>query len=113
MRWGLQLPGRLRSRCSTCREIRHAAPQGSWTPLDWNQDEAAQNSNRRMLKRRAWWHSSADGCGFLSDLPAPETTQGKHRRRVACPQLRGVDLNHRPLGYEPNELPGCSTPHFD
>jgi hypothetical protein len=22
-----------------------------------------------------------------------------------------VDLNHRPLGYEPNELPGCSTPH--
>ena len=25
--------------------------------------------------------------------------------------LRGVDLNHRPLGYEPNELPSCSTPH--
>src|ERR1700728_2495669 len=23
---------------------------------------------------------------------------------------RGVDLNHRPLGYEPNELPDCSTP---
>jgi hypothetical protein len=21
-----------------------------------------------------------------------------------------VDLNHRPLGYEPNELPDCSTP---
>src|SRR5579884_3531770 len=27
--------------------------------------------------------------------------------------LRGLDLNQRPLGYEPNELPGCSTPHFD
>src|SRR5947209_5779806 len=27
--------------------------------------------------------------------------------------LRGVDLNHRPLGYEPNELPDCSTPHFN
>ena len=25
--------------------------------------------------------------------------------------LRGMDLNHRPLGYEPNELPDCSTPH--
>ena len=25
--------------------------------------------------------------------------------------LRGHDLNMRPLGYEPNELPGCSTPH--
>jgi hypothetical protein len=24
--------------------------------------------------------------------------------------LRGVDLNHRPSGYEPDELPGCSTP---
>ena len=27
--------------------------------------------------------------------------------------LRGVDLSHRPLGYEPNELPDCSTPQFD
>ena len=26
--------------------------------------------------------------------------------------LRGVDLNHRPLGYEPNELPDCSTPRL-
>ena len=24
--------------------------------------------------------------------------------------LRGLDLNQRPLGYEPNELPNCSTP---
>jgi hypothetical protein len=24
--------------------------------------------------------------------------------------LRGVDLNHRLQGYEPCELPGCSTP---
>ena len=29
------------------------------------------------------------------------------------PWLRGVDLNHRPLGYEPNELPDCSTPQID
>jgi hypothetical protein len=27
--------------------------------------------------------------------------------------LRGKDLNLRPLGYEPNELPDCSTPHFN
>lgn len=24
--------------------------------------------------------------------------------------LRGLDLNQRPMGYEPIELPGCSTP---
>jgi hypothetical protein len=27
--------------------------------------------------------------------------------------LRGLDLNQGPLGYEPNELPDCSTPQLD
>jgi hypothetical protein len=27
--------------------------------------------------------------------------------------LRGQDLNLRPSGYEPDELPGCSTPHIN
>src|SRR5260221_10203566 len=27
--------------------------------------------------------------------------------------LRGWDLNPRPSGYEPDELPGCSTPRFE
>ena len=26
--------------------------------------------------------------------------------------LRELDLNQRPLGYEPNELPGCSIPRY-
>jgi hypothetical protein len=26
--------------------------------------------------------------------------------------VRGQDLNLRPLGYEPNELPDCSTPRY-
>ena len=31
--------------------------------------------------------------------------------RATLEWLRGLDLNQRPLGYEPNELPDCSTPH--
>ncbi len=26
--------------------------------------------------------------------------------------LRGLDLNQGPSGYEPDELPGCSTPRY-
>ena len=26
--------------------------------------------------------------------------------------LRRKDLNQRPSGYEPDELPGCSTPRY-
>ena len=27
-------------------------------------------------------------------------------------KLRGKDLNQRPPGYEPDELPDCSTPRY-
>jgi hypothetical protein len=32
------------------------------------------------------------------------------RHRDQKDWLRGLDLNQRPSGYEPDELPGCSTP---
>ncbi len=34
-------------------------------------------------------------------------------RHPAKNWLRGLDLNQRPSGYEPDELPGCSTPHLE
>lgn len=33
-------------------------------------------------------------------------------RQVSLNWWREVDLNHRPSGYEPDELPDCSIPLF-
>jgi hypothetical protein len=65
------------------------------------------------------------GCGGGQSNAAPAgavvaasrwfKSQGRERKRppgfTLWPSwLRGGDLNPRPLGYEPNELPDCSTP---
>src|SRR6266496_4256146 len=48
----------------------------------------------------------------IGRLSADLKEKGVRRLRLTplISWLRGKDLNLRPLGYEPNELPGCSTP---
>src|SRR5262245_39344599 len=46
------------------------------------------------------------GCTLDTDTKGP----GGFLRSPCFFWLRGLDLNQRPLGYEPNELPDCSTP---
>ena len=40
-------------------------------------------------------------------------TGRRDNRYTTEPWLREMDLNQRPLGYEPNELPSCSIPRYD
>lgn len=64
-------------------------------------------------------------CSFLSRcvgyalLQAPEealnprpVTKQKAALKAAICLVAGQDLNLRPSGYEPDELPGCSTPRY-
>src|SRR6266550_2876276 len=58
------------------------------------------------------WHVLAKtdvalACWILEDVDAISC---RHAARGNW--LRGRDLNPRPSGYEPDELPGCSTPRL-
>jgi hypothetical protein len=58
---------------------------------------------------------SLDIAGYANVKPAVTVLENvnaiKHRDQKDW--LRGLDLNQRPSGYEPDELPGCSTPRCE
>ena len=64
----------------------------SFNPLLYQLSYRAIRSRRDLNPRSSAWQA---------DVIDPYTTE---------PWLRELDLNQRPLGYEPNELPSCSIP---
>ena len=52
------------------------------------------------------------GAGFEPAVPHSRDYEPGGRTMGGENWLRGRDLNPRPSGYEPDELPGCSTPRL-
>ena len=88
--WEKELPALKQTACTTCELLRNS-------PLP----------NRAPKKyRRTFWEEGAAGIratGFARRANPCDICR-------AATWLRGQDSNLRPSGYEPDELPNCSTP---
>ena len=97
-------------------------PSGDNRALDQGCTSAARTSfGAKYARLRAPWiaRTTAFSRGIAACCSTawhPQGTEQKERHlahslSARLRWLRGPDLNRRPSGYEPDELPGCSTPH--
>src|ERR1039458_2784154 len=60
------------------------------------------------------WAMQSGGIWTQLDVKSKTAQRAQPQSRFLSTRkwLRGLDLNQRPSGYEPDELPGCSTPRL-
>ena len=65
----------------------------------------------RMLPKSTCCEPGNMCCMIQTNNPHTYLTKDTHKGvSFVKSWLREMDLNHRPSGYEPDELPGCSIP---
>src|SRR6185312_5299349 len=107
--WGgrLRFPGRGTGK-RTGEGERRGIGRGAWRGFGRIAPGLVKFKSIRLLSEGVWKHKTPELCSL----------KGRSRHflllvRMRLNWLRGLDLNQRPQGYEPCELPGCSTPQKD
>src|SRR5215831_16352427 len=75
----------------------------------WSSSAKSLITRTRQPRRRSAVHIIGESDVKFSVAVLNDVNATSHSR-FEKDWLRGLDLNQRPSGYEPDELPGCSTP---